>query len=220
MSKIISIAQQKGGSGKTTVTANLATYMSSLAYKVLLVDTDPQGSLSMWFNIRENNIADNIIDLMKCDSKSDIKDKINALKTEYDFILIDTAPHASEDSRHIITSSDYVIIPTQLSPPDIWASQPILDIARTENINHILVLNRVPAQGKISSELHNSLLANEIPLAKTTVGNRNSFATSFLYGQGVIESEPRSRAAEEIKKLSNEIMLNITTEKRPETVAA
>ena len=72
-------------------------------------------------------------------------------------------------------------------------------MADAGGIHHILVLNRVPAQGKISSELHASLSENQIPLAKTTVGNRNSFVTSFLYGKGVTESEPRSRASEETK---------------------
>ena len=209
MTKIIAVTQQKGGAGKTTITANLCTCISSLGYKVLLIDTDPQGSLSMWYNIRENTYGDNTIDFTSCLPDTDLIAEIKKKKTKYDFIFIDTPPHASYAAKNVINSSHYVVIPTQLSPPDIWASQPILDIAEAGGIHHILVLNRVPAQGKISSELHSSLLQNDIPIANTTIGNRNSFATSFLYGQGVVELDPRSRASEEIVSLAHEILTHL-----------
>lgn len=218
MVKIISVTQQKGGAGKTTLTANLGAYFSHLGHKVLLIDTDPQGSLSMWFEIRQNNLPNNTIEIVKCKPESNITEQISKQKQEFDFVFVDTPPHASTNSSRIIRASDYVIIPAQLTPPDIWASQPILDMAQEANIHHVLVLNRVPAQGKISSELHSSLAENELPIAKTTLGNRNSFVTSFLYGKGVTESEPRSRASEEIKDLCSELMINMVSGKTPKAV--
>lgn len=204
MTKIISITQQKGGAGKTTLTANIGCYLASLGYKILLMDTDPQKSLTMWFELRENYYSHNTIDM--------VTDSFN-MKIEYhkkyDFILIDTPPHASFATNKVMSLSDYIVIPAQLSPLDIWASQATLDMAARANIRHILVLNRVPAQGKISKDLHSALLENGLPLAQTTIGNRNSFIYAFLQGIGVVESEPSSRATEEIKNLTAEIITHM-----------
>lgn len=217
MAKIITITQQKGGAGKTTLTANLACYLSGLGHKILLVDTDPQNSLSIWYAIRQEHQEKNTLELETYSPNENISEKLKNKVQNYDFVLIDTPPHASENSNRIITMSDYVVIPAQLSPLDIWASQPILDMSEAGGIHHMLVLNRVPAQGKMSKELHDSLAQNDIPLARTTIGNRNDFVSAFLHGQGATEYDSKSKAAEEIKNLSGEIMINIVTGKTPKT---
>ena len=209
MTKIISVSQQKGGAGKTTITANLGCCLANLGHKILFVDMDPQKSLSLWFDVRENTLEDNHIDLINCINPADLKDKIKLQNQNYDFILIDTPPHICDHSKYIILMSDYVIIPAQLSPLDIWASQIILDLTQQGKIPHIVVLNRVPASGKISRDLHDSLHQSQVPLARTTIGNRNSFVSAFLHGLGVIESEPHSRSAAEINELAYEILTTL-----------
>ena len=209
MTKIISITQQKGGAGKTTLTVNIGCYLASLGYKILLMDTDPQKSLTMWFDLRENYHPNNTIDIV-----TETFDMATEYHKKYDFILIDTPPHASFAANKVIRLSDYVVIPAQLSPLDIWASQATLDMACKSNIHHILVLNRVPAQGKIAKDLHSALLENELPLARTTIGNRNSFIYAFLQGMGVVESEPFSRATEEIKNLTAEIIIHMQSKNK------
>lgn len=205
MTLIISVAQQKGGAGKTTISTNIAVYLSNLGKKVGLIDLDSQQSASMWYELRQNNIADNTIDLLLHDNNLD-----SVLKTHcgrYDIIVIDTPPHAKESALNLIHHSDFVIIPAQLSPMDIWATQPILDMAHETKTAHFMVLNRVPYASKVSDKLRESLIESQLPLAQTAIGNRNSYVAAFLQGSGVTELEPKSQASLEIKGLTTELLL-------------
>jgi chromosome partitioning protein len=183
MTLIISVAQQKGGAGKTTISTNIAVCLSNLGKKVGLIDLDPQQSAGMWYELRQNNIADNMIDLLLHDYILD-----NVLKTHcghYDIIVIDTPPHAKDSALKLIRRSDFVIIPAQLSPMDIWATQPILDMALETHTPHFMVLNRVPYASKVSDKLRESLIESKLPLSQTAIGNRNSYVAAFLQGSGV-----------------------------------
>lgn len=217
MTLIISVAQQKGGAGKTTISTNIAVCLSNLGKKVGLIDLDPQQSASMWYELRQNNIADNMIDLLLHDNCLE-----NVLKTHcgrYDIILIDTPPHAKESALNLIQHSDFVIIPAQLSPMDIWATQPILDMAQETKTAHFMVLNRVPYASKVSDKLRESLIESRLPLSQTAIGNRNSYVAAFLQGSGVTELEPKSQACLEIKGLTTEL-LSLTRKSQKEFVAA
>jgi len=207
MSVIISVAQQKGGAGKTTISTNIAVCLSNLGKKVGFIDMDPQQSATMWYQLRQDYIADNTIDLLLHDFN--LKDILSEHHHKYDVLIIDTPPHAKESAMQLIRNSDFVIIPTQLSPMDIWATQPILDMAQEAQTAHFLVLNRVPYASKVSSSLHNSLIENNLPLAETAIGNRNHYVSAFLQGSGVTEHSPRSTAAFEIKKLTYALLQRI-----------
>ena len=213
MTLIISVAQQKGGAGKTTISTNIAVCLSNLGKKVGLVDFDPQQSAGMWYELRQNNIADNTIDLLLHDNSLS-----SVLKTHcghYDIIIVDTPPHAKESALNLIRHSDFVIIPAQLSPMDIWATQPIIDMAQETKTAHFMVLNRVPYASKVSDKLRESLIASRLPLAQTAIGNRNSYVAAFLQGSGVTELEPKSQASVEIKNLTTELLsLTKNTQKR------
>ena len=100
-----------------------------------------------------------------------------------------------------------MIIPAQLSPMDIWATQPILDMAHETKTAHFMVLNRVPYASKVSDKLRESLIESQLPLAQTAIGNRNSYVAAFLQGSGVTELEPKSQASLEIKGLTTELLL-------------
>lgn len=203
MTLIISVAQQKGGAGKTTISTNIAVCLSNLGKKVGLIDLDPQQSASMWYELRQNNIGDNTIDLLLHNYNLD-----EVLKTHcghYDIIMIDTPPHAKESALKLIRCSDFVMIPAQLSPMDIWATQPILDMAQETKTAHFMVLNRVPHASKVSDKLRESLVESQLPIAQTAIGNRNSYVAAFLQGSGVTELDPKSQASIEVKELAMEL---------------
>lgn len=202
----ITIAQQKGGAGKTTLAAQLATAFDAAGKTVATVDIDPQGSLTLWSAARmaalggENNILHSQITGWR------IKREVARLKEECDVVIIDSPPHAESDARMAIREADLLLIPTQPSPMDIWALKPTMDTAATESVETMLLLNRVPPRTNLTGAITDKLEEMGIEVAKTQLGNRVAFASSMFEGKGVVETERTGRAAEEINTLVQEIM--------------
>ncbi len=203
--KIITIAQHKGGAGKTTLTAQLAASLDHAGFKVLAVDVDPQGSLTEWHKMRSQTLGrKNKITLFQTQGWKLVRE-LPRIQREFDFVLIDTPPHAESESSIAIRLSDLVLMPMQPSPLDVWACAPTIKIIMQEKKPLMLVMNRLPPKSKLNDTIKEKLGSMNIQLAKTSLGNRVNFASSMLQGLGVIEFEPRGSAADEIKALLKEI---------------
>lgn len=202
----ITIAQQKGGAGKTTVAAQLAAAFDAAGKTVATVDIDPQGSLTLWSAARmaslgpDNNILHSQITGWR------LKREVARLKDECDVVIIDSPPHAESDAKMAIREADLLVIPTQPSPMDIWALKPTLDTAADEKIETMLLLNRVPPRTNLTEAITDKLAEMGIAVAKTRLGNRVAFAASLFEGKGVVETERTGRAADEINLLVKEIL--------------
>ena len=96
-------------------------------------------------------------------------------------------------------------MPAQPSPLDLWASRATIELAVKEGRRCFLVLNRVPARGRVIEEASASVAREGWPALRAQLGNRQSYVSSFGRGRGVIESEPRSAAAAEVGALATEI---------------
>ncbi len=99
-----------------------------------------------------------------------------------------------------------MLIPVQPSPPDIWAAEGTLKLAAAEKRRAAMVLNRVPASGKLRETMTAQLAASGAPLLTASIGNRTGFATAFAEGLGVTEAAPRSIAANELRALLSELL--------------
>jgi chromosome partitioning protein len=203
MAKIITIAQQKGGAGKTTVAAHVAVALSQKGNRVAVIDIDPQGSLGHWHNVRENKLGEGYTGLIfNSLSGWRVGSEVARLRKQCDYIIIDSPPHTETEARTAIRNADAIIIPVQPSPTDLWATKATLDIATNEKIPVLVVLNRVNANSRLAQTI-GSELSN---LAETTLGNRVLFASSLLEGRTATEVEPNSVAASEIKALVKEVL--------------
>ena len=200
--KVITIAQQKGGAGKTTVAAHLAVAWSQRGKRVAIIDIDPQGSLSYWHKLREERFGEGYTGLtFAALSGWRVGSEVARLRRNHDIIIIDSPPHTETEARTAIRSADIIIVPVQPSPTDLWATKATLDLAKAENIPVKVVLNRVSSSSKLAP-----LIAAELPdLAKSTLGNRVLYAASLMEGRSATEVSPGSPAALEIKALSEEI---------------
>ncbi len=203
MAKVITIAQQKGGAGKTTVASHIAVALSLRGISVAVVDIDPQGSLGYWHRIREERFGEGFTGLTFASlSGWRVGSEISRLRKMQDYIIIDSPPHTETEARTAIRCADMIIIPVQPSPTDLWATQATLSLAKAEKIPVRVVLNRVPANSRLAQTI-----AAELPeLAETTIGNRVLFASSLMEGRCATEVEPSSLAAQEIKSLVKEII--------------
>jgi chromosome partitioning protein len=205
MSAIITIAQQKGGAGKTTVAVQLATAMLQAGKRVAVVDIDPQASLTAWMRIREHEAKDAAELRFSMVGGWRLGVELDRLKRDVDRIIVDSPPHAESDARGAIKAADLVLVPCQPSPLDIWASKSTLEIAMKDGKATALVLNRVPPRGRSFEDALQSIAERGYDALSARLGNRQAFVASLGRGLGVVESEPRSAAALEVQALLDEV---------------
>ena len=111
--KVITVAQQKGGAGKTTIAANLAVALSKMGKSVVLLDTDPQGSLGRWFMTRRE-AGDPGVEFATA-SAWGVSYECDKLRKTFDYIFVDTPPKIDSDLKPAIRESDLVIVPVSAS---------------------------------------------------------------------------------------------------------
>jgi len=202
--KVLTLAQQKGGAGKTTLAAQLAVAFASGGKNVALVDIDPQGSLARWFALREaagraGRVSFTAVTGWRAQAT------VDKLKTTHDLVLVDSAPHAEIEAKIAVRVADLIVVPMQPSPLDLWATEPTLALARSEKRTALIVLNRDQTRMKLSEALAGPIGELGAEVAETTIGSRTAFAASMMEGLGVVETAPRTKAAAEILALADEI---------------
>ncbi len=208
MAIVITVAQQKGGAGKTTLAAHLAAALAA-DRRVALLDIDPQRSLSRWHALRAGRAnAPNAIHLSQV-SGWRLSAELEKLKRSQDVVLIDSPPQIDTDARLAIRSADLVLVPVQPSPPDLWAAEGTLKLALSEKRPAALVLNRTPKASRLRSAMETEIARQGFRLFSATLGSRAGFASAFAAGLGVTEASPRSLAAAELDALLAEIFEGI-----------
>lgn len=202
---IITIAQQKGGSGKTTLAAHLAVALSQVG-RVALIDCDPQGSLGEWFEAREQTLGEERTGLsFRTASGWGARREARSLARDYDFVVIDTPPKSDVESRPAIEAASLVAVPVQPTPIDLWATQPTLEMIAKEGTPSLLVINRAHSRSGLTQEISEAIRALGHPAALTRLGNRVAFAASMGDGLTVLETDPSGKGAEEIAALAAEL---------------
>ncbi len=204
---IISLLNQKGGVGKTTLAVHLATALAlEHSLRVLLIDADPQGSALDWSASRSGDAHFPVVGLPKPSLHKELPKLEN-----YDAFIVDGAPRVYDVARSAILASDLVLIPVQPSPYDVWAAKEIVDLLAEvhdfkESLKSAFVINRKIVNTAIGRDVSEALADYRVPVLRSHVCQRVSFAESASTGQTVIETDPTGLAASEIRALSNEIM--------------
>ena len=210
LSKVITIAQQKGGTGKTTLVVHLAlAFIKYHNLKVAIIDTDPQGSLGKWFMIRSEKKISNENLTFKTASLWGAQYESKSLKQDHDIIIIDTPPKIESDARPAIEAANLVLIPIAPSPVDFWATEAIIDIAKKAKRKILIQINRANHRSKLISKTLEYIENLKIKATNTLIGNRQIFVASMGEGKTAIEKHRTGKAVEEVKNISNQILLEI-----------
>lgn len=204
---IISLLNQKGGVGKTTLAVHLATSLAQQGQKVLLVDADPQGSALDWSASRE---GERLVPVVGLPSRN-LHKEIQSHLANYDTIIIDGPPRVNELARACILASDIVLIPVQPSPYDIWAAKEIIDLLQEatifkEELKSAFVINRKIVNTAIGRDVAEALADFEPPVLSSAICQRVAFAESAAQGSTVLEMDPAGSAAQEIQQLTRELL--------------
>jgi len=202
---IISVLNQKGGSGKTTIATNVAHALSLEGEKVLLVDSDPQGSARDWSEANEGEL----LPVVGLDRETLAKDLLR-ISEGYQWVIVDGAPQLARMAAAAVKVSDMVLIPVQPSPYDIWATADLVEIvkARQEATNGspkaAFVISRAIKNTKLGKEVGNALSEYEIPILKSVITQLVVYPTTASKGLSVLHGADTTAIAE-IKSLLTEI---------------
>ena len=209
MGKVISFTNQKGGSGKTTLSANLAVLWSNSGYKVAVIDADAQNSLTYWLEARKKYYGEDDIGITSYNfDVRNLKEEIKQIKSKYNFIIIDSPPSITFDTIQIIKASDRVFVPVQPSPLDLMATVPFLKLVKQEKKDPIIFLNRVMPRVRLTDAMILRLRYAGAKIARSRISSKVLFAETFSVGRGVIDISVTSDAAKEIINAGNEIIRN------------
>ena len=205
--QVVSLLNQKGGVGKTTLATNIAAALSAGQHRVLLIDADPQGSALDWSAARPTSAMFAVVGL----PKETIHREIAKLGEGYDWVVIDGPPRVYPVAKSAIAASDMVVIPVQPSPYDVWAAKEIVDLITEvrvikEDLKAVFAVNRRIVGTAIGRDVTQALADYPIPVLKASLSQRVGFAESAGAGMTVLETDPDGPAAKEVHRVVAEIM--------------
>jgi len=202
---VITVAQQKGGSGKTTLAANLAVGFLQAGKSVALVDIDPQGSLGRWFMTRADTDP-LLVDGLEFTTSSawGISYECRKLSGRFDIVIIDTPPKADSDLRPALRVADLVVVPVATSQVDLWATEGVLDLAEREGKRALIVLNRGRPGTRLLQEVAEAATKLDAMVATAQLANRVIYAEALGKGRGASEAA-RTPARAEVADLTAEV---------------
>lgn len=195
--RIIVLASQKGGSGKTTLAGHLAVQAElSGAGPVALIDTDPQGSLAKWWNARAAETPAFVA--ARFDG---LQSDLEALREQgFKMVFIDTPPAVTKAISHVVSFADLVVMPTRPSPHDLRAIGATVEIADAHNKAMVFVINAATARAKITAEAAVAL-SQHGTVAPVMLSHRVDFAASMTDGRTVMEYAAKGASSKEVSDL-------------------
>jgi chromosome partitioning protein len=213
---IISLVNQKGGVGKTTIAINLGIGLARRNFKVGFLDTDPQGTASQWQSI-EGNLAFEVRRHPSPVSSGDIMDA----NRNYGCLVIDTPPAIGEIMLSVLAYSDLAIIPLAPSVLDIWSSRTTIEMIEEAKIvnpklqGRLLVSRKVP-RTRLGRDGREAIAALEMDVFETEISQRIAYVESMIAGVSVFQYAPKSEASREIEDLCEEILQEMQLKSRPD----
>jgi chromosome partitioning protein len=198
---VIVFASRKGGSGKSTLAAHLAAHAYKPSRRVLLVDADPQGSLTLWHKLRGSGEPPLV------SGADGVRELVTSAKRQgYEWVFIDTPPNMSAVVTDAIHAATLIVIPARLTLFDLAAIKQTMDLARQLRRPYAVVINGVPprrdnTESPYVREARAVLTSLNVPVWSGQITQRNNYSLALAEGEGAKEYDSASEAAAEIAAL-------------------
>lgn len=207
MANVISVLNPKGGAGKTTLAIHLARALYLDNHKVLLVDSDRQGSARDWSEAGDGKGGFPVIGL----DRPTIEKELISLAEGYDWVVIDGAAKLEKMIASAVKASDLVLIPIQPSPLDIWACDSLVEMVQarqqvTDGIpSAAFVVSRAKKGTVLAREVTDAISEYNFPILHGAIHDRTIFAKSMIDGATALDDDAEGSAAFEIRHLLKQI---------------
>lgn len=201
---IISILNQKGGTGKTTLAVNIAREYTKRSFSTLLIDSDSQGSALRWHEESGGELID-----LTCLPVTTLDKDVIKFKDRYQRIIIDGIPRVSPLTVCAIKAADIVLIPVQPSPYDVWATEDLVRLVKERiemtdgKLKAAFVVSRKIKGTLLEKEIIDQLNYFELPSFRNGTCQRIEYAKAVQEGRTVCEQE--TEATKEIINIVNEL---------------
>lgn len=194
---VIVLASQKGGAGKTTLAAHLAVAAEAAgAGPAVLIDTDPQGSLSAWWNVRQADSP-----ALAPSTVAELPKKLADLaQAGFRVAVVDTPPAITEAISSVVRAADLVLIPTRPSPHDLRAVGSTVALVEEAGKPFAFVVTQAKSNARLTVQAVTALSAHGV-VAPSIVHDRVDFASSMIDGRTVTETDGKGRSAAEMAEL-------------------
>jgi len=205
--KVITVGNEKGGVGKSTIACNIAVEAVRDGLKILLIDADTQQSCMDFRAIRSEN--DSLPQFQAVSiTKNTIHKDVKSFKN-FDIVIIDSGGRDTSVFRSAILACDFLIIPVLPSQYDIWATQGTIEILEEaksfKDVKSRIILNQVILNTIVSREATEALEKFKLPVFDIKFHSRVAYKQSVSKGTGVSEYEPGGKASEEMKIFFEEV---------------
>lgn len=199
---ITAFLNQKGGVGKTTLSCNYAVALAKHGYRVLLIDADPQHGAITWHEHRESPPLFPVVGL----PSDKLHRNMAAHAANYDHLVIDAPPQVSGIARSVILAANFILIPVQPSPHDIWSATDIVQLIQEassfkENIKTAFVVNRKIVNTALARDVLTALGNYPFPVLQTTICQRVAFAESAAIGASFWKPSHKVQPQKRLKPL-------------------
>lgn len=201
MAQVISVIQEKGGTGKSTIATNLAG-MASKRRRVALIDCDmPQGTSQSWASIRMGNKPENLT-ARTAASYKDLVMLVGELEPDHDLIVIDSPPRIAESTKAALILSTLTLIPLGASAAEIWATADLLNTIEAAKavkgkVDARILWNRFRASTNSAKELSESVRTElDLKQLETKIGYRVAYSEALARGMTALEWNDRQAQTE------------------------
>lgn len=197
--KILALVSQKGGAGKSLISAHLSAAFEESGIRTMAIDLDRQGSLKQWGLSRGDQRAPMVIG----SSVERLATALDGARRAFDLVIIDTPPHSDKNALGAISIADLVLMPIRPAIFDLRAIKETVEIVEMakKKGKAIVVLNATPAHKALGDEAEDAARQYGVDVAPIRLTERAAFSYALIGGQGITEYDPKSKAASELLAL-------------------